>query len=277
MRAAIRYFGRMGKPILSRTLYRPGRVARILFGPSRGMRYRVFPGFGLSHIYGGWEPDAQQIVIDHVLPGGVAYDVGANYGLYSLLMARIVTPAGRVYAFEPMPAIHTELMRNVQLNRFDHVECIRMAVSDRTGVGRFLIGHHEGAGHLTSGGRGATLPDQPDVSFDVEETTLHDFVRQGKRPPTFIKVDVEGSEASVLHGARPILGEHRPVLLIELHTPEQDVAVGRILQELEYVARRVERGAPPVEKLTTGWPDPRGLWGQILALPAEQSKYRGAS
>jgi FkbM family methyltransferase len=187
-------------------------------------------------------------------------------------MARIVTPAGRVYAFEPMPAIHMELMRNVQLNQFEHVECVRKAVSDRTGVGRFVRGHHEAAGHLTSGGRGDPMSDQLDVSFDVEETTLDDFVRQGGRPPTFIKVDVEGSEGAVLHGARSILGKHRPVLLIELHTPEQDVAVGRILQELDYIARRVERGTPPLEKLTTGWPDPRGIWGQILAVPAEPTK-----
>jgi hypothetical protein len=142
-------------------------------------------------------------------------------------------------------------------------------VSDRVGIGGFTTSHHAGAGHLMTGGRGNS-PTDTSAAFDVEETTLDDFVRQGGRPPTFIKVDVEGSEGSVLRGARAVLSEHRPVLLIELHTPEQDVMVGALLKDAGYTARRVENGSPPVLNLTSGWPDPNGIWGQILAVPAEQ-------
>jgi len=270
MSPLLRSLVRLAKPILSRTLYRPGQRARILFGPARGLRYRIFPGFGLAHLYGGWESDAQRAILPHIVPGGVAYDVGANYGLYTLLMARLVMPAGWVYAFEPMPPIHAELVRNVQLNQFDHVECIPKAVSDRTGTARFIVGHHAGAGYLATGGRGSPGPTPSTPSFDVEQIKLDDLIRQGARPPTFIKVDVEGSEAAVLRGARAILTKHRPVLLIELHTPAQDVAVGTLLKDLGYTARRVEKGKPPVLNLTSGWPNPNGLWGQIIALPAER-------
>jgi FkbM family methyltransferase len=203
--------------------------------------------------------------------GEVAYDLGANYGLYSLLMARLVTSVGRVYAFEPVPAIYADLVRNVQLNQFNHIKCVCKAVSDRTGTGRFILGHHAGAGHLASGGRGGVLTKSATESFDVEETTLDEFVRRGGLPPTFIKVDVEGSEASVLRGARMVLAEHRPLLLIELHTPEQDVAVGAVLKEAGYHARRVKKGAPPVLDLSTGWPDPHGMWGHILGVPTKRA------
>ena len=37
------------------------------------------------------------------LEGGVALDVGANVGLHTIVMSRLVGPAGRVFAFEPDP------------------------------------------------------------------------------------------------------------------------------------------------------------------------------
>jgi FkbM family methyltransferase len=190
-------------------------------------------------------------------------------------MARLVNPTGQVYAFEPVPAIYDELVRNVKLNDFQHVQCVRKAVSDRVGSERFITGHHAGAGHLATAGRGGPAPDASAASYDVELTTLDEFVRQGGKPPTFIKVDVEGAEGSVLRGAQAILSEHRPVMLIELHTPEQDVIVGSLLKDAGYTARRVDSTAPPVVTMTSGWPDPNGLWGQILAVPVEKDGVRG--
>src|SRR6185312_12382199 len=48
-----------------------------------------------------------------VRPGSVVIDVGANIGHYTLRLAQLVGPEGRVYAFEPMPKTFDLLCRNV--------------------------------------------------------------------------------------------------------------------------------------------------------------------
>lgn len=51
-------------------------------------------------------------------------------------------------------------------------------------------------------------------SFDVDVVTLDEVLPDGYAP-AFIKIDVEGSEVAVLRGARRILAEHKPLLVIE--------------------------------------------------------------
>jgi hypothetical protein len=48
-------------------------------------------------------------------------------------------------------------------------------------------------------------------------TTLDTYCREHGLSPTIIKIDVEGLEAEVLAGARSILEQSRPFLLIEIN------------------------------------------------------------
>src|SRR5690349_1373835 len=45
-------------------------------------------------------------------PGDVAFDVGAHTGRHTLPMAKCVGAAGRVFAFEPLPACLAALRRD---------------------------------------------------------------------------------------------------------------------------------------------------------------------
>ena len=102
------------KPVAARLLYREGSIRQILAGPCCRLRYKIFPQFGLSHLYGGWESEAQQIMITAIKPGNTAYDLGANYGMHALLMALLFGPLGCVYAFEPVPGIFKGSVRKCQ-------------------------------------------------------------------------------------------------------------------------------------------------------------------
>lgn len=53
---------------------------------------------------GTYEPDLQSALGELVAPGSVVYDVGANIGHISLLLARAAKEGGRVFAFEALPA-----------------------------------------------------------------------------------------------------------------------------------------------------------------------------
>ena len=85
--------------ILKHTYWRDGCVRRILLGPSAGQVYRIFPKYGLAPTFGRWEPDLQNLMVKILEPGQTAYDVGANYGIHTLLMSRLVGVSGCVCAF----------------------------------------------------------------------------------------------------------------------------------------------------------------------------------
>jgi FkbM family methyltransferase len=252
----------LAKPVLARTLYRPGSVRTILLGPARGLRYRVFPHWGLAPIYGGWEPSAQRVMKAAIRPGDVVYDVGANRGIHTILFARLVGPTGHVYAFEPVGQLVHELLDNVALNGFSNVTPVALAASNRAGREPFFRGHHEGAGHLAASG------DRVGAQVEVETIRLDDFAqRGGNRPPTFMKLDIEGAEGAALDGARELLREFKPTILVDLHTPEQDLLVGAILADYGYTAYRTETMSR-IGSLRRGWPDPDGIWGQVVAMPS---------
>ena len=249
------------KPLLSRTLWPQGAIRTIVFGPCKGLRYRIFPDMGLSPLHGGWEKSAQALILKHVKRGHIVYDLGANYGIHALLFAKLVQDSGHVYAFEPQPNILDELEANVALNNFTNVTCLPFAVSDQEGFSDFSGGHHVGAGHLSAVG------DARGDHSRVPCTTLDHFVFEAKhKPPDLIKVDIEGAEAKALTGATTVLKRCRPLVLIDLHNPDQDLQVGRILADCEYTAYRTEDGSR-VDDLSKGWPHADGLWGQVLAVP----------
>src|SRR5438094_590365 len=50
-----------------------------------------------------WEPDEQQVMRRIVRRGEIAFDIGAHFGEHSVLLADLVGPHGRVFAFEPNP------------------------------------------------------------------------------------------------------------------------------------------------------------------------------
>jgi FkbM family methyltransferase len=198
-------------------------------------------------------------------PGNVAYDVGGNYGIHSLLMARLVGPSGTVCTFEPHPTIFEACAENVRLNRFENVKLLNLAVSDAPGTIPFSVGDHAGAGHV--------IPDQSEVAaFTVRRDTIDRLVADGTiPPPTFVKVDVEGHEAAALKGAAATVAQHRPVLAIDLHHPQADRSVGRFLIDHDYVAFR-QLSLQPIADLRHGWPVPDGIHGPVLAMPRSDTQ-----
>ena len=248
--------------LLSATLFGQGTVGTILRGPARGLRYRIFSDYGLAPLFGRWEPQAQRLMERYIHSSSVTYDIGANYGVHTLLMARLAGSLGRVYAFEPVPEIMVHLRENVRLNGFSHVTCVELALGDWAGSADLARGDDDSTGHLME----PNSPHGGDLSVGV--ITLDDFVLgEGHQAPCFVKLDVEGFESRVLLGGERMLRTYHPILLIDLHNPAEDVAVGQILLGLGYEALRTSDGSK-VRDLTKGWPEPDGIWGQVIAFPA---------
>ena len=73
-------------------------------------------------------------------PGMTVIDIGANHGVYSLPMARLVGPTGQVFAYEPGSETRVLLERSRDLNAATNLDISSLALSDGEREGRLVFG-----------------------------------------------------------------------------------------------------------------------------------------
>ncbi|MBV9842404.1 MAG: FkbM family methyltransferase [Sphingomonadaceae bacterium] len=149
---------------------------------------------------GYWEMWVTEILASLTRPGMVVADVGANVGYFTLLMADICGPSGRVFAFEPNPRIAELLQRTVTLNGFwPWVSIHTDPLSDVDGASVDLIVpvNDPKNAHIVSSpeGQGQGIP-VVTQRFDSKEVF---------RTVEMAKIDVEGAEEAVWRGMTAML------------------------------------------------------------------------
>ncbi|MDR3395076.1 MAG: FkbM family methyltransferase [Parasulfuritortus sp.] len=151
------------------------------------------------------------LLLEIVSPDSVIFDIGANCGWYSLVMARAFQQAS-IHAFEPIPSTCRTLARNLELNDIRNITIHPLGISDSCGTQDFLYTP------TCSGATSLRLAGQPgEVSrISAATETLDAFCDREKHIPGFIKCDVEGAELMVLRGGTSILSAHSPILFLEL-------------------------------------------------------------
>lgn len=118
-----------------------------------------------------------------VRPGMTVLDVGGNLGLYTVLLSRLVGPAGRVITFEPDPDLFALLQRNCAANACRNVEAHNLALGReraRLKLRRMIL--NSGDNTLGAGGRGWF---RQEVEIDVVSV---DELLPGVRPD-LVKID----------------------------------------------------------------------------------------
>jgi FkbM family methyltransferase len=139
-------------------------------------------------------------------PGMTAVDIGANLGVYSLAMARLVGETGRVFAYEPGSAARGLLERSRELNGATHLQISPQALSDRPREGRLVFGASSELNALGESGAGEAIHI---TSLDAEDAA-RDWT------PDFVKIDAEGQEAAILEGGRSFFARHSPLVMFEI-------------------------------------------------------------
>ena len=184
----------------------PGMVLPILTGRLRGRKWIVGSGVHSCWI-GTYEFDKQRAFAEVTGRGATVLDLGSNVGFYTLLAAELVGCSGHVYAFEPVQRNIEFLRRHIALNKLTNVTVIEAAICELTGRRRFQFHESAAMGHLSDDGQ-----------TEVNTVTLDDFVFRWGATPNSIKIDVEGAELLVLQGAREMLSQHRPAVLLATHS-----------------------------------------------------------
>jgi len=143
----------------------------------------------------------------------VFWDVGANVGYFTLVAATALAHRGQIIAFEPGQNAYQRLTENVSLNPYRNIQTFPVAVSDREGEAVLHV-----AGDIADSSASLYAAGQTQVRAEVCRTvSLDHFLREeGLRPPDLIKLDVEGAELAVLQGARGLITESPPLLLVEM-------------------------------------------------------------
>jgi FkbM family methyltransferase len=159
---------------------------------------------------GSYEYEKQKLFEKVIKKGSVVLDIGAHVGYYSLLAAVLVGRDGLVYAFEPIPRNLNFLKRHSEMNKFNNIKILDIAVSDHQGMIHFEEGSHSTMGHISSSGK-----------IQVATNSLDNLVSQKTIiAPDFIKIDVEGAELSVLQGGKELLVEKQPTIFLATHGPD---------------------------------------------------------
>jgi len=199
-------------------ILRPEKPIICRFGDNLKLRIYPFDIIGRNiYVSGYFELNECRAVQRILRPGMIFFDIGANLGQYTLLAAEKVGPTGHVYSFEPNTRMFGELQFNVQLNSLGNFCTLnKMALSSMTGEAMMLI-HSPGSEVYGSLGKSSLNPDAIIGAELVPTQTLDSYiVDNGIFSIDFIKIDVEGAELLVLHGAEHILKRIRPYLLIEI-------------------------------------------------------------
>jgi len=217
-------------------MFAPGeRIwAQVASGLGKGLWLHVDLRYEEAYLDGQYEPEVQRTLADRLKPGGTIYDVGAHIGFFSLIAARVAGREGAVFAFEADLENAARIEEHVRKNGLTQVQVVPLAVWFKVGSLRFARSSKFSSRNQGSVA-GALWGTSGVDSIQVEATTLDSYARD-HRPPTLIKVDVEGSEAHVLEGAQAVLSEAKPVLLCEVHHSKHADEVENLLRQRGYAA-----------------------------------------
>src|ERR1700680_2207455 len=215
------------KIALARLAYRAIHVARAMAGYSdRCIVQRDGVSFDLDLSQGidfaiylaMFERETKNALKGLVKPSSVVLDIGANIGIHTMLLAKLVGPSGRVLSFEPTDYAVQKLRRNIDLNsrlaeRVTLFHCF-LAAKDGGDVpdsiySSWPLTESEG---LHNKHLGLAMPTNaaPSRSIDGILAELDGPSVQ------LVKIDVDGFECEVLRGATALLRDSRPIFMMEL-------------------------------------------------------------
>jgi FkbM family methyltransferase len=147
--------------------------------------------------------------IRHLSEGDVMYDVGANIGFITIEVAHHFQGRIRIAAFEPQKSLADRIAISAMLNDSPSIEVFDVLLGDTEGTTELFVASNTAHASLRPRTRDAKPVTRPIV-------TLDSLLEKGAiLPPTLIKLDVEGSELSVLRGALRTLEAHQPYLIFE--------------------------------------------------------------
>ncbi len=211
-------------------------------GPASGLLYPVELPIDKQIWLGNYEQSFSEALASAVRPGMVCYDIGGYRGFFSGVMA--MQQASAVFVFEPLPDNQEQIKKLIELNSYLPIKLFNLALADRSGEEIFRIMPSSSMGKL--GRSKFDSGNEVLQSIPVSLETLDNLLSSGQiQPADIMKIDVEGAEAMVLHGARSLLALKHPMLFIESHSRDLTRECTNFLTNLGYHVTTLQTNRGP--------------------------------
>lgn len=161
--------------------------------------------------FGSYEKEETRMFLSLLDNGSYVFDIGANFGWYSLLFSKYFKNA-KIFAFEPIKRTFNYLKLNIKLNNASNIKPFNLGFSDKNGEGVFYFRTAESA----SASLADLKEDRRAKRVVCKMARLDDFVRSKKLKVDLIKCDVEGSELLVFKGGREVITKNKPIIFAEM-------------------------------------------------------------
>ena len=206
-------------------------------------------------LYGEFSEGEVDVFRRALEPGQAVIEVGANIGAHTVFLAQQVGPSGSVLVFEPQRIVFQILCANLALNSITNVIAMQQAVGAESTVIRvpqldFYVDNNVG---------GLELGQQTEGEMVVQVTL------DGFRLPRcdFLKVDVEGMEEQVLHGAVDLIARCKPVIYVENDRRDKSESLIKFIDSLGY---RMYIHKPPLYNSDNFMHNPTNVFENIISI-----------
>jgi len=185
-------------------------VITIPNGPNKGKKFIV--NSDSFYASGQYEADSVMKMLDIIKDDDIVYDIGANMGYYSMAFSDCCK---QVYAFEPLPKNLEIVEQHIAENNINNVDIFPYAITDEDKT--LIFTSSQGTASNTYKTDSETFQSASNT-IEVEGKSLDNLVLNGEiPPPNFIKIDVEGAELDLLHGAEKVLLKYKPAVVVATH------------------------------------------------------------
>lgn len=230
-------------------------IATTVNGPMIIPPYDTYVGAALVTM-GAYCPPEFATWRPYLKPGDVVVDAGANLGAHTLSFAGAVGMQGSVFAFEPQRRLAQMLCGSVELCGAQNVRVIQAALTREAGTMRIPDLNYG----VPFNFGGLSLRD---VTADMPHEDVDAYPLDALNMPRldFLKIDVEGMELDVLHGAKQTIDRCRPVICAEA---DREKNIPALMGWFRLNGYRLWWHRPP---LGPYWP--RIVSQNLMALPRE--------
>lgn len=227
-------------------------------------RNDIFVGRALC-LYGEYAEEEYRVLDTIAQPGCVVVDVGANLGTHAVRLAKKVGLGGRVIAVEPQPPLFQAMAGTMAINGLMNVDCWPYILSDA--AGRTVLPALDYRAENNFGGIGFQA--DAEAGIVVPKVRFDDVFHLPRL--NLMKIDVEGMELDVLHGAEASIAAHRPALYLENDRSDASPALLQWLFDADY---RVWWHFPKLFNPQNAFGNTENIYGSavsmnVLAMPKE--------
>lgn len=169
--------------------------------------------------HGLYEKTITDYIFENLVPNSSVLDIGANIGYYTLIMAKLVGTQGNVFAFEPEPSNFKILSKNIKINNYTNVNAEKFILSEHDGKTKLFLSNSDPGSHKIFPSNNTD-----ERNIIVDSISVDSYFKKHSIDPhiiNFIKMDVEGSEFSVLKGMKTILDKKNDLKIILEYDPIQ--------------------------------------------------------